>query len=56
MNYSELTHLRWTIEKLTIDIEINDSILRTIDEIKDLWRSGVLTDREYVEISKRIGW
>lgn len=37
-------------------IKINNSIIYTIRGIQDLWRSGVLTDREFVEISNRIGW
>lgn len=37
-------------------IKINNSIIYTIREIQDLWRSGVLTNREFVEISNRIGW
>jgi hypothetical protein len=37
-------------------IKINESIIHAIREIQDLWRSGVLTDSEFVEISNRIGW
>lgn len=52
----EIVLCRFAIQQARTDIEINQSIIRAIREIQDLWRSGVLTDREFVEISDRIGW
>lgn len=52
----EIVLLRFAVQQARTDIKINQSIIREIREIQDLWRSGVLTDREFVEISDRIGW
>lgn len=37
-------------------IKINESIIQTITEIQAMHKDGILTDREFVEISERIGW
>lgn len=52
----EIVLLHFAFQQARTDIKINESIIHTIREIQDLWRSGVLTDREFVEISDRIGW
>ncbi len=52
----EIVLCRFALRRAKTMIEINESIIHTIREIQDLWRSGVLTDREFVEISNRIGW
>ena len=56
MTDSYIKHLSWVVKELTTEIAIYNSVIRAIEEIQDLWRSGVLTDQEYVEISDRIGW
>lgn len=53
---SYITHLSWTVKELKTEVAINESIIRTIEEIQELWRARVLTDREYIEIGERIGW
>lgn len=52
----EIVLLDFAYKQAKTMIKINNSIIYTIREIQDLWRSGVLTDREFVEISNRIGW
>ena len=52
----KLVLLHFAIQQAKTNIKINDSIIHTIKEIQDLWRSGVLTDREFIDISDRIGW
>ena len=52
----EIVLCRFAIQQANTMIKINESIIHAIREIQDLWRSGVLTDREFVEISNRIGW
>lgn len=52
----KLVLLHFSIQQSRTNIEINESIIHAIREIQDLWRSGVLTDREFIEISDRIGW
>lgn len=52
----EIVLCRFAIQQAKTMIKINESIIHAIREIQDLWRSGVLTDREFVEISNRIGW
>lgn len=52
----EFVLLRFALQRAKTNIKINESIIHAIREIQDLWRSGVLTDREFVEISERIGW
>lgn len=52
----EIVLCRFAIQQAKTMIEINESIIHAMREIQDLWRSGVLTDREFVEISNRIGW
>lgn len=44
------------IRRLDTEIKIEKSIIRTIDEIQSLNEDGILTDREFIEISERIGW
>lgn len=52
----EIVLCRFAVQRAKTMIKINESIIYAIREIQDLWRSGVLTDREFVEISERIGW
>lgn len=52
----EIVLCRFAFQRAKTMIKINESIIHAIREIQDLWRSGVLTDREFVEISERIGW
>lgn len=52
----EIVLLDFAYQQTKTMIKINESIIHAIREIQDLWRSGVLTDREFVEISNRIGW
>ena len=52
----EIVLLYFAYQQTKTMIKINESIIHAIIEIQDLWRSGVLTDREFVEISNRIGW
>lgn len=46
--------VRWVIAKLTTDIKINESNRRVYDEIMDLTDSGVISDREFIDIVRRI--
>lgn len=46
----------FALQQVETMIKINESIIHTIREIQDLWRNGVLTDPEFVEIIDRIGW
>ena len=52
----EFVLLCFAFQQAKTNIKINESIIHAIREIQGLWRSGVLTDREFVEISDRIGW
>ena len=55
-NDHEETHFRETVKRFKTEIEINNSIIRVIGEIQAMNEDGILTDREFVEISNRIGW
>lgn len=55
-NDHEETHHRETIKRLKTEIAINHSIIRTIEEIQEMHESGVLPDREFIALCKRIGW
>lgn len=52
----EITLIHFGIRQARTCIKINESIISAIKEIQDLWRMGILTDGEFVEISERIGW
>ena len=52
----EIELIHFGIQQARTRIKINESIISAIKEIQDLWRMGILTDSEFVEISDRIGW
>ena len=60
--YYEPAHKDWErrtdayIRRLHTEIKINESIIRTIEEIQSMNECGILTDREFITISERIGW
>ena len=47
--------LSWAKRNRT-EIAINEAIIRTIEEILSLHEDGLLSDLEYIEVCRRIGW
>lgn len=45
----------WVIRERTY-IKILEAENRTIDEILSLHEDGLLSDREFIEVCRRIGW
>ncbi len=45
----------WAMRMRT-EMEINKAIIRTIEEILSLHEDGLLSDLEYIEVCRRIGW
>ena len=54
INDHERSFFRWKIADLTTQIEINKSNRRVYCEIMDLADSGVISDREFIAIVRRI--
>lgn len=54
INDHERSFCRWKMEDLTTRIEINKAAIRVFDHVMDLNKSGVISDLEFILISRRI--
>lgn len=54
INDHERSFRRWKREDLTTRIEINEAAIRVLTHILDLNKSGVISDREFILIGRRI--
>lgn len=46
--------LAWAIRDCKTRIAINEAVIKTINEIRDMLDCGFLTDREFVDVWNRI--